>query len=267
MRSILRQLVFILLLLPLFSQHCLGETLYERSLALFKAKALKADPGDYAFVVLGDSRHDDVTFRKALRLASFYEPLFILHGGDYSNKGGAEATSGFLFNVKSAVPQVPVFVVMGNHENRSVFAREIGPFDFTLKSKRLGLTLVAVDNSEYSLKRRELDYIESELSSAMGLRFVAMHIPPKTERWSWHTFTEGADLLEQIVYTDKVQALFFSHVHLFDQSEFGGVPAFITGGAGAPLTTFAFPGQAVNHILLVRVKNGKPTYRMVPIPQ
>jgi hypothetical protein len=90
-----------------------------------------------------------------------------------------------------------------------------------------------------------------------------MHVPPKTGRWSWHTFTEGADDLRAILAKGRVQGAFFSHVHLFDRSEFGGVPAFITGGAGAPLVTTGFPGEPVYHILVVRVKNGKASCRRV----
>lgn len=264
---ILRQFTLILLFVPLFSQICLAETLYERSLTQFNQKAQKASSSDYCFVVLGDSRDGEAIFKKALRLAKSLDPLFVLHGGDYSGRGGEAETSRFLTLVKETAPELPLFVVMGNHENRSVFTRQIGPLDFTLKSRKLGLTLVAVDNSEDALKRQELDYLQSQLSSGFATRFVAMHVPPKTDRWSWHTFTKGADDLNRILQQGKVQGALFSHVHLFDRSEFGGVPAFITGGGGAQLVTFGFPGQAVYHVLLVRVKNGKASFTMVPIPE
>jgi predicted phosphohydrolase len=92
-----------------------------------------------------------------------------------------------------------------------------------------------------------------------------MHVPPKTERWNWHTFTEGADELGRILTEGRVQGALFSHVHLFDRSEFAGIPAIITGGAGAHLVSFGFPGEPVYHILVVRVTNGKATFKMVPI--
>jgi len=261
--ALLRQCALVLLLV----QVCLGATLYERSSAQFKARAQQTHRDDYTFVVLGDSRDGDAMFKKALALARSFHPLFILHGGDYSESGGDEETRRFLAIVNGIAPEIPLFVVMGNHENRDVFAREIGPFDFTLQSKRLGLTLVAVDNSDYALKPAELDYLRSRLSLATGASFVAMHVPPRTERWSWHTFTEGADDLERLLADGRVQGAFFSHMHLYDRSVFGGVPAIITGGAGAPLVIFGFPGEAVHHILVVRVKNGKASFEKVRIPK
>ena len=263
----LRQFALILLLVPLFSRPGFGETLYERSTAQLAAKALQANPADYTFVVLGDSRAGDRKFRQALSLAKTFHPLFIFHGGDYSERGGKRETAKFLRLLKESVPDMPVFVVKGNHEkNSQIFAREIGPLNFTVESKRLGLTLIAVDNSKEKLKGAELDYLKSRLSSAAGSVFVAMHIPPKSERWDWHTFAEGAAELKSILATSRVQASFFFHMHLFDSSEFGGAPAFVSGGAGSPLHVKDAPGEPVHHILVVRVKNGKASVSKVLLP-
>ncbi len=264
-RPFLCQIALILLLIPFFAQDGFGATLYERSMVQFKAHALKAAPNDFTFVVLGDSRGGNAVLKKALARAKSYRLLFILHGGDYSNHGGEEETASFLSLVNQNVPEVPLFVVMGNHENREVFDREIGPSHFTLDSKRLGLVLVAVDDSEYALRPLELDYLRSQLAPGRRTAFIAMHIPPKTDRWSWHSFTDGAEDLKVIVAKYPLQGLFFSHVHLFDRSEFAGVPAIITGGAGAPLVTIGFPGDPVYHIVVVRVKNGKVSFEKVPL--
>ena len=259
-------IVLVLLLAPLLAQVSYAQTLYERSLPQFTARASKANPGDFTFVVLGDSRDGDRVFKRALELAKSFDPLFILHGGDYSGSGGEGETNGFLQVLKEKVPDIPFFVVMGNHENREVFARRIGPFHFTLQSRRLGLNLVALDNADYVLKRPELEYLRSRLPSRRGGGFVAMHVPPQTERWSWHTFTEGAAELKKILVASHAQGAFFSHVHLFDRSSFGEVPAIISGGAGAPLYTTGV-GDPAYHIVVVRVQNGKASYREVKIPE
>lgn len=256
-----------LLLVPFFAQVGLADTLYERSMAQFKVRALRAAPDDFTFVVLGDSRDGDPIFKKTLRLARSYDPLFILHGGDYSESGGEAETARFLSLVKESLPDIPLFVVRGNHElNREVFAKQVGPFHFTLESKRLGLSMVALDNADNVLTPAELDYLRSRLASAGRASFVAMHVPPKTKRWIRHTFSEGADTLSDILAKSRVRGVFFSHQHLFDRSEFGGVPAFITGGAGAPLVFLSFHGERVHHILVVRVKDGKASFTMVPLP-
>ena len=265
--KLLFQVTLLSLFVPFLYQTCYAETLYQRSSALLAVKSLKADPNDYSFVVIGDSRDGEEVFKKVLRLAKQFHPLFIMHGGDYSGGGSEAETNRFLRVLKENVPNLPFFVVMGNHEDRPIFTRRIGPLDFTVESKRLGLTLVAVDNSDTALKRPELEYLRSRLKSAAGSVFVAMHVPPQTEQWDWHTFSEGAGELKTILAQSRVQGAFFSHVHLFARAEYGGVPAIITGGAGAPLYTSGFPGDPVYHILVVRVQNGKASYTKVPLPQ
>ncbi|QWV99187.1 metallophosphoesterase [Geomonas nitrogeniifigens] len=256
-------LLLLCLLLPAFSY---ADTLFQRSGALLEEKARQASADDYCFVVMGDSRSNDAIFAKALRTAAGFKPLFILHGGDYSTEGGEEETGNFLSLVEKNAPCIPVFVVLGNHENPRVFEREIGPPRFALSVPRLGLKVVALDNSREALHPLELDYLKKELASAPGATFVAMHVPPETGRWRGHTFVKGAAELERMVAAaPAVQGLFFAHSHLYDASVFGGVPAFISGGAGAPLVWISRYGERVNHIIVVRVKNGRASYQMVQL--
>lgn len=258
-----------ILFLSVFGYHdAWAARLYEKSLALFQTKEQKANPEAYCFVVLGDSRGNDAMFRKALAKAASLDPLFVLHGGDFSNAGGEVETEKFLAAVRETAPFTPVFVVRGNHENSNVFKKRIGPFNFTLESRRLRLTLVALDNSDYKVKPEQQGYLRQAVAKAskdLSTAFAAMHVPPKTERWSWHTFSEGVEELGLTLKKYPVQGLFFSHVHLFDRAEFADIPAFITGGAGAPLVYLGFPGEAVYHVLLVRVKHGKASFEMVPL--
>jgi len=241
-----------------------AETLYQRSSALFELKARQAKADEYTFVVLGDSRSNDAMFKKALQAAAGYNPLFILHCGDYSNEGGVEETRNFLSLVDRHAAGIPLFVVLGNHENQKVFEKEIGPLHFTAQNQRLGLKVIALDNAREALQPSELSYLKMELARAPGATFVAMHVPPETDRWRGHTFTKGAAELERVVAASPaVQGLFFAHSHLYDRSEFGGVPAFISGGAGAPLVWASRYGERVFHIIVVRVKNGRASYQMV----
>jgi 3',5'-cyclic-AMP phosphodiesterase len=240
-------------------------SLYERSLEKLQVGIEYVSPADFTFVVLGDSRENDSIFMKALALAKTYNPLFILHGGDYSSKGSDKETDHFLALLNDSVPDVPFFVVMGNHENRKVFAKKIGPTNFSLDSARLKLRVIAVDNASYVLKMAELDYLKSQLAAKRENTFVAMHIPPKTEMWSWHSFSDGAVELENVLAENGVKAAFYFHVHLYARDVIRGVPSIITAGAGAPLVSFGFPGEPVYHIVVVRVKNGTATTEMVRV--
>ena len=243
-------------------------TLYERSLEKFQVRSEQASPADFTFVVLGDSRRNDGVFKKALALAGGYNPLFILHGGDYSDHGSDPETDHFLAMVHDGVPETPLFVVPGNHEmQRKVFAEKIGPSNFTLDSARLKLRVIALDNADYALKIPELNDLHRQLAAKRENTFVAMHIPPKTERWSWHTFSDGAEELVNALAENGVRAAFYFHVHLYDRDEIKGVLSIITAGAGAPLTKFGFPGEPVYHIVVVRVKNGAVTTEMVKVKE
>lgn len=257
----------LLLLAPFLTVACHAQSLYQSSSKLLAARIAKADPDEYTFVVMGDSRNGADKFQEILKLARSFDPLFILHGGDYSNEGTEQETLDFLSLLGRSVPDIPLFVVIGNHEeHRGVFERYIGPANFTLSSDRIGFSLIALDNSEEVLRPPEQQRLRSELASASGAVFVAMHIPPKTKRWRGHTFKKGADELQRILEKSQVQGLFTAHSHLYDRSLFGGVPAFISGGAGAPLPWFSRYGERVHHILVVRVINGKANYQMVPLP-
>ncbi len=241
--------------------------LYERSLEKLQAGMEHVSPSDFTFVVLGDSRGNDSIFKKALSLAKTYQPLFILHGGDYSDKGSDGETDHFLSLINSSIPDVPLFVVIGNHEIRKVFEEKIGPSNFSLDSARLKLRVIAVDNASYALKAPEFSYLLNQLATKRENTFVAMHVPPKTKRWSWHTFSDGATELENALAQNGVKVAFYFHVHLYDRDDIKGVPSIIAAGAGAPLITIGFPGEAVYHIIVVRVKNDTVTTEMVKVKE
>lgn len=251
----------------LWSVAAQAATLHERSLQKLQAAIERASPGDFTFVVLGDSRDNDAVFKKTLALARVYDPLFILHGGDYSNKGSDKETDTFLAILDAVVPEVPVFVVIGNHENKRVFGERIGPFNFALDSAKLNLRVIAIDNESYLLKDAELNYLKAQLAAKRQHTFVAMHIPPKTARWQRHTFSAGADELVDTLAAHRVSAAFYFHVHLYDRDVVKGVPSIIGAAAGAPLALMGFPGEPVYHIVVVRVKGDTVTTEMVKLKE
>lgn len=265
LRAVLSALGVVFLGLPLAPTAAPAATLYERSREMLAVKAEKALPAEYTFVVLGDSRDNDGVFRKTLALARGFSPLFILHTGDYSSGGTAAESEHFLALLREEVPDIPCFVVLGNHERPSVFEKVIGPRHFTLDLPRLGLRLVAVDNAGNALETSELGYLRDQLKTRRPATFVTMHVPPRTNRWSWHSFTDGAENLTQLLAEDHVSMAFFGHVHIYDRAEIRGIPCIITGGAGAPLTAIGFPGEAVHHLTVVRVKDGRVSATMVPL--
>lgn len=258
---------FVILLLVAFflAADCHAGTLYDRSLQKMEKIAQKASPQGFTFVVLGDNRDNDAIFRKSLQLAATYTPLFILHEGDFSMNGSQKEVDHFLEMVQATVPDIPLFVVPGNHEQKMPFNEKIGPLNFIIDNATLGFKVVVLDNSDYVLKSSDLGYLENQLTAKRRFKFVAMHVPPATRRWNWHTFSEGAPALIALLAEKKVTAAFYGHIHLYDRDEIKGVPHIISGGAGAPLILFGFPGDPSYHIVVVRVKDGGVTYEMVKI--
>jgi Icc protein len=246
---------------------CNAGTLFDRSLAKMWERSQKASPQDFTFVVLGDSRDNEEVFRKALGLAATFDPLFILHDGDFSLNGTPKEVDHFLEVVHGTAPDIPLFVIPGNHEQKKPFREKVGPLEFVLDSPRLGLKVVVVDNSNYALKTPQLTYLKDRLAEKRNFTFVAMHIPPKTARWNWHTFSDGAPELISLLAEKRVTAAFYGHIHLYDREDIKGVPHIITGGAGARLISIGFPGDAIYHIVVVRVKDGVVTCTMVKIQE
>jgi 3',5'-cyclic-AMP phosphodiesterase len=252
-----------------------SSTLYERSLQKLERNLQTASPDDFMFVVMGDSRDNDEILKKILTAAEKLKPLFILHGGDTVFTGREKKFNHFLDIAESALPDTPIFVVIGNHEltnnvknphDKQIFQEKIGPLNYALDIKRLGMRIVALDNSLYELTPTQLQYLEEQLTSRRKYKFVIMHIPPETHRWQHsRCFTKGADKLKQIVAEKKVSAAFFSHLHLYAQDEVKGVKYIITGGAAAPLHINIPFGEHSYHFIVVRVKDGTVSTEVIRI--
>jgi predicted phosphodiesterase len=237
--------------------------LFAESMKTFEARAASVDADGWRFVFLGDNRGNDGKFREILQRAKDLDPLFIVHGGDIAETGTAGELSHFLDVVKSVPGLPPLFVVRGNHEtDAALFEKMIGPLDFVVDSQRLGLRLVAVDNSNYVVSKKGFAFLSGNLDQKRRNQFVSMHIPPKTERWPRHSFEKGKNELLTLMADRKVTMGLFAHIHLFDEEVIRGIPCVISGGAGAQLAWFGYAGDAMYHLVIVDVVKGKVSYRV-----
>lgn len=281
MRISIRYCLISLIILPLillglaWPSTSYSSTLYDRSLHKLEKNLQTSSPDDFTFIVMGDSRDNEEVFKKILTSADKLRPLFILHGGDTVFTGREKKFNHFLDIVETNLPETPIFVVIGNHDltnniktphGKAIFQEKIGPLNYVLDMKKLGLKIVALDNSLYELTPAQLDYLEEQLTSPRKYKFVIMHIPPKTQKWQHsHCFSKGADRLMQIMAEKKVSVAFFSHLHLYAQDEIKGVKYIITGGAAAPLHANVAFGEHFYHFIVVRVKNGKVSTEVIRI--
>lgn len=255
-----------ILILFLVSGSAQSATLYELSRQKLESRLAGIQTEPYTFVVMGDSRDNDQVFIKSLLAAARYHPLFILHTGDAVHTGSEEQFLHFLAILQQTLPNMPVFVVAGNHElaspdksdkERVLFQQLIGPLDYVLYLPRINARFIALDNSGYGLSSNQIDYLKTQLGMDHSLNFVIMHIPPQTHKWTnKRTFTHGADAFFQTISTRNVAGVFYGHFHLYDEDTLSGIRHIITAGAGAPLAHLSF-GDASYHFVVVTLSGGK----------
>jgi len=213
------------------------DTLISRSLAELRALP---DPPDatFTFVVMGDNRGGNDTFRDILRSAKAVRPVFMVNTGDLVERGKDSQFHTFLKLVEST--GVPYFTVLGNHDiarhGRDEYHALIGPdyysFDFGM------VRFIYLDNADGHLGAEQLKWFEGQLQGAKE-SIVFLHKPPPFGKWGhphraegWH---QDADEFVALVQKYKVPYVFAGHIHRFDRKVVNGTTYIITGGAGAPL--------------------------------
>jgi Icc protein len=256
---------WIVILLPVYGA-AESATLYEISRQQLQSRLSVPENEPFTFVVMGDSRNNDDVFIKCLNAAARYHPLFILHTGDAVSTGSEAQFHQFLSIIRQTIPQMPVFVAIGNHEltnkdktdkGKTLFRQLIGPLDFTLDIPEINVRLIALDSSCYSLTAQQIDYVKGQMTPELVRKFVFLHIPPKTRKWiDDHTFTEGADAFLRVIADGNPSGVFYGHYHLYDEDTLSGIRHIITGGAGAPLIRTYF-GDPSHHFVVVRLEGGK----------
>lgn len=277
-----------------------NQTLFERSKKLILDRADNVNKSDFSFVFMGDNWAGDghtsnAITQEAFKVANMQNPLCVIHGGDTVWTGSPEQFKdgwtqhfqngdffipSFLKIVDQEAPNIPVFVAPGNHESENYatpsfnnFKKYIGPLHFTVNVNKLNLRLIGLyvnfrtegGTKVYELTDSELEYLKTNLQNAPRFTFVVLHVPPNAGKWKQEfkdpesTFSINVNKFLKIV-RGKVSKVLVSHVHLFDTANINDTDFILSGGGGAPLIT-----NHKFHIVMIRIKNGKVTYEMIPI--
>ena len=266
-------------------------TMYEESLLLLAKKQQELNPQNYNIVYMGDSWVGEKSytsneiFNSAMEEALKHNPLLVVHGGDLVYNG-EQSNFDFFINFKNEIaPDLPFFVAVGNHDmdkqltgDAAVanFKEQIGPLHFTLNIPRFNFTLISLDalnNHEYSnygLNESELQYLSDNLLHRYQNTLVAMHVPPRTNRWVPEPgddtyFTLGSNNFFEEV-EDQILAALVSHIHAFKTTKYKHTSLFLSGGGGAALLK-----KEIFHILVINIqtkshgKSSKVSFSVVPI--
>jgi 3',5'-cyclic AMP phosphodiesterase CpdA len=222
-----------------------------------------ADPDSFTFVVLGDSRTNNLIGEKVYGAAAQEHPDLFFHTGDLIRSGAVdEYLDHHLPLVKSVAP-VPVFSVPGNHERGE--RRDFAAFEHLHGGDRFSFDygnsrFVGFNASEpVRVSRGDLAFLEKELSKpGVEHKFVFFHIPPKHAEMAFlgndrRGFGWNADKLHQLLVRHGVDEVFMGHIHGYASEVLDGVRYTLTAGAGAPLSKELPMAGRVHNYMTVRV--------------
>lgn len=252
------------------------QTLHARSEQLLKEriKLLKPNQHSFRFVFLGDSRGTgndcflSGEFKRVLKKAAARKPLFIVHGGDTVFSGTRTFLQHFVGVVKKFAPGIPLFCLVGNHDelfigksNLQNFRSTIGKVHWRINIPQFHFRCIALNNvinpgspsmaPIYGFTIRELDYLKRQLQTSPRNTLLAMHVQPAAGRWSDKSFdgfpvtTPNNKRFLQLVtqHKAKIKRVLVSHVHAYDEQfikqsstlQIGrGTNYVLSGAAGAP---------------------------------
>jgi hypothetical protein len=249
-----------------------------------------AAPAGFRYLAGGDSRNDSshvVPWAFAEAKARQASGFFFL--GDMELT--PELDRWFRDELAQLAP-VPFFPVLGNHEilqfgfmpvgvpqaERSFRVKFLdsvhGAPPSALKDKVVygvnlpgGVHFVALDNvTQTGFGPDQMTWLAADLDKAHAdpatkFIIVGMHKPLAHNGVSPHGMEhDGAasqadsDAALALFKKDGVSLILMSHVHQFAKLEMGGIPAYITGGLGAPLDNVG-PEKAFHHFLQIDVSD------------
>lgn len=235
----------------------------------------------YSFAVCGDNRLRGIengVLGRVIDSARARGAAFMVDTGDVTTSGTEDELIRYLdFTGKSGLK---FHTVPGNHDvgeggTSEAYESIIGPpyysFDYA------GDHFVIVDNAddETGIPPEEMRWLTADLAANAERRnqFIFAHIPVASASLpSGHATGEGGDaglqsgkaLTAEAARYPNIQEIFFGHIHAYMSYRLDGINAYVTGGAGAPLT---FPEEqgGYYHYLLVSVKGDSVEVEVVRV--
>jgi predicted MPP superfamily phosphohydrolase len=247
-----------------------------------KLAQLEKLPARFSFVVTGDNRSGDDTYKKLVSIAVDRKPDFIINTGDMiTTPGNLEQWAAFWEMSKPI--KVPYFLTVGNHDidsriasTQKVYVEQVDlPGNELYYSFIAGNSLFVILDSCQDYRKitgDQLKWLEGVLkNSSAKHKFVFVHHPlyPEKNRGKHHgnsldRYPKERDDLQALFVKHKVTMVFTGHEHLYLRKNIDGITHVITGGGGAPLYASEIEG-GFNHFVQVTVDNDKVNAQVVDI--
>ena len=184
-----------------------------------KLAVLEKIQGKFTFVVLGDNRSGDDTYRKIVSLAMERKPDFIINTGDMIAKPGNKNDWANFWALSKPIT-VPYFLTVGNHDanpkvplSEKTFKAQVDlPGNELYYSFVAGNSLFIVldsymDDQEKRITGEQFKWLETVLAnSTQKHKFVFLHHPLYTDLGKGHHAHDSLDRYPES--RDRLESLF-----------------------------------------------------------
>lgn len=265
MRFVIFALALLLILLP---QGGIAAELSNRA-NIYKIWADKTGlDGGFNFIIVGDSREGDKTYKAILEKSREYSPLFIVNTGDLVSNGTLKEWDHYKKLIENV--EIPMLSVCGNHDvakGYSNFKNLIGEpnwfFDYG------NYRFISIDNARGGFSADTIKFLQKYLQTDKSC-FVFFHKPPAVEHWKVHSMNSdgaggrGGEAMK-LMAEAGVKAVFLGHIHLFDDMTIDGIPYVISAGGGAALYKKYKFGKHEHGFVVARVSPEGFSYEWVKV--
>ncbi|MCE5278737.1 MAG: metallophosphoesterase [Planctomycetaceae bacterium] len=202
----------------------------------------KADPNNYTFLVLGDTRGNAV-FKLLMEKAMTHKPSFALLTGDQVRDGLDKEYDSLDGQFAPFARTMPLWPCYGNHDARNpanyekFFGMTDKRYSFDFHNARF-IGVESLSNAA-AIEKPELEWLEKQLDEgkkAGKLLFVWMHGPAYSVGEKMEITNQPCDFTRLCVKYG-VTAVFAGHDHIYYRTKRDGVTHMIQGVAGAPIYT------------------------------
>jgi len=249
-----------------------------------KLESLEKIQGKFSFIVIGDNRSGDDTYKKIISMIMERKPDFVVNTGDVITNPGRRRDWAKFWELSKPIT-MPYFLTVGNHDvySKMPLSEKTYKEEVDLPGNELYYSFVAgnslfivldscLDDQEKKITGEQLKWLEEVFANSQQKhKFVFLHHPLYTDLGKGHhahdsidRYPESRDRLEALFAEYKVDAVFSGHEHYYERRIVDGFPHIITGGGGAPMYDKEEYG-GFNHFVQVTVDGDKISAEVVDI--
>jgi predicted phosphodiesterase len=226
-----------------------------------------ADEEEIRFIIFGDNHAVLPNLQQIVQTANQNQVHFVVPNGDLVHSGRLEEYHEILRELNQL--EMPFFTSIGNHDKRVRNGRKnyksfFGPFYYAFGYQ--DIHFIVLDSSrKRGIDRFQYKWLERELEASQGRRIIIfLHRPAFCPGYGYACFSDPFNTKKFIYLMEKyqVEAVFGSHIHIYENFLRNGVRYFVTGGGGGVL----WQTSNFHHYLQVFVKKTGIHVEVIDLP-